>query len=547
MIKNFTGADRFIWWHGVCEFRDDPLKLGRAKIRIFGWHTEDKSEMPTMELPWSYALLPIDNGSNVVGVKEGDWVVGFFRDSLVAQQPIMVGVISGIAEDPADPSRGFFDPTPDSMLNCDELSRPEPQSITKWRIPTPKEVAGDCCGPIPDVLDEVDEVCDITRYPLEDRLKEPLCPRIQRNEEIDKTIVEFKKSDLGKSKPGDHKNSGVGTDTTYKTDVYEEPETPYEAKYPWNHVYQSEAGHYIEVDDTPQKWRLHTYHKAGTFHEIHPNGTEVNKVRRERYDFIIHDFYQTSYKSINFTSGLAMRLQSGEEMNIHACGDLNRDTEKNLNTLVRVDANTRIQNDDNKVVDIDENYKIKNIKNLIVEKETKSHHKETVYTQIDKDSNTNIKENNNIAIDKNLNIKIEEDGTIVINGDLKIAVKGKIHIASDDEYVVHSHDKISIYSRDDMRIHSDSDSTISSNRVLGLLGSDFVSCEAPFIFMNGPTYGEIYAEGALVAASLGVVITEPTIPAPITEIIEAKHDYDIKVDIEQPEDPEKQQADEKCG
>ena len=43
----FQGKDGFIWWHGVVEDRQDPLFLGRCKVRILGWHTEDKAELPT--------------------------------------------------------------------------------------------------------------------------------------------------------------------------------------------------------------------------------------------------------------------------------------------------------------------------------------------------------------------------------------------------------------------------------------------------------------------------------------------------------------------
>ena len=41
MFENFIGKDGFIWWLGVVERRDDPLKLGRHKVRIFGWHTDE--------------------------------------------------------------------------------------------------------------------------------------------------------------------------------------------------------------------------------------------------------------------------------------------------------------------------------------------------------------------------------------------------------------------------------------------------------------------------------------------------------------------------
>ena len=37
---------------GVVEDRDDPLMLGRVRVRILGLHTHDKAVLPTADLPW---------------------------------------------------------------------------------------------------------------------------------------------------------------------------------------------------------------------------------------------------------------------------------------------------------------------------------------------------------------------------------------------------------------------------------------------------------------------------------------------------------------
>ena len=51
------------------------------------------------------------------------------------------------------------------------------------------------------------------------------------------------------------------------------PASPYAAKriQKKNHVYESESGHVIEIDDTSNAERIHVYHKSGTFIEMHPN------------------------------------------------------------------------------------------------------------------------------------------------------------------------------------------------------------------------------------------------------------------------------------
>jgi len=42
VVNNFAGLNGFCWWVGAVEARDDPLGLGRCRVRIFGWHTDDR-------------------------------------------------------------------------------------------------------------------------------------------------------------------------------------------------------------------------------------------------------------------------------------------------------------------------------------------------------------------------------------------------------------------------------------------------------------------------------------------------------------------------
>ena len=53
---DFMGRDGFIWWAGVVEDRQDPLKLGRCRVRCLGYHTEDKNVLPTSDLPWAHSI-----------------------------------------------------------------------------------------------------------------------------------------------------------------------------------------------------------------------------------------------------------------------------------------------------------------------------------------------------------------------------------------------------------------------------------------------------------------------------------------------------------
>ena len=91
---------------GVVENRNDPLKLGRCQVRITGLHIEDKTILPTDDLPWAYPIQPLISaamngiGWSPVGPVNGTWVVISFRDADL-QQPIMLGTIGGIPQSKA--------------------------------------------------------------------------------------------------------------------------------------------------------------------------------------------------------------------------------------------------------------------------------------------------------------------------------------------------------------------------------------------------------------------------------------------------------------
>lgn len=384
MESKFFGKDGLIWWKGVVEDRKDPIMLGRVRVRIFGWHTEDKAQMPTDKLPWAIPSLPGDNGRNVVGYKEGDWCWGFFLDGLDAQKPIVVGFIPGIDTNASNPEKGFNDPTPDDQLS----STPRPPEMAPPTMDDPADAIADLPGgggrfkntdSVPgsnlafgeklstfditkskfDVnkdgtYNEVDaqKIIElnkqqndffsgqatvaasfpISRYPLENRLKEPMTSRLARNEKIEETLVAAKNGTLGVGEGAGYSAQDAGAESPGLP--FMEPPSPYAAVYPYNHVYESESGHVVEVDDTPGAERMHWYHRAGTFTEIHPTGTEVNRVVKKQYNFVYEDYFLASGVSINMDAKDAFRMKSGKDMNRIVGGNLNAEVSDNYHLTI---------------------------------------------------------------------------------------------------------------------------------------------------------------------------------------------------------------------
>ena len=113
----FMGKDGFTWFVGCVEDRNDPERLGRVRVRCLGYHTEDKSKIPTEDLPWASVMSPTTTPSmNGLGetpsfLVPGSWVVGFFTDAQTMQEPIIMGTLPGKNSTQGDKTKGFTDAT----------------------------------------------------------------------------------------------------------------------------------------------------------------------------------------------------------------------------------------------------------------------------------------------------------------------------------------------------------------------------------------------------------------------------------------------------
>ena len=245
MITDFMGKDGFIWFAGVVEDRADPLKLGRVRVRCLGYHTEDREQLPTTDLPWAHPLLPITSsgvsgiGQTPLGLVEGSWVIGFFRDADTKQDAVILGALPG-------------KPTTSGAVNAAEgLGFSDPNGVYP-RVQTEGSTAAQH---------------DVNR--------------LARNDADDSSITLEARKAL---RAANYTNIPTATiqavfDTASEGDIWSLPENTYAAQYPYNHVYETESGHLLEFDDTPDKERILLYHHSGTETEITAAGTknEVNK------------------------------------------------------------------------------------------------------------------------------------------------------------------------------------------------------------------------------------------------------------------------------
>jgi hypothetical protein len=227
---DFAGKGNFVWWVGVVEDRQDPLKLGRCRVRCIGWHSQNKMQLPTNMLPWAVPSIPI-NMSNVYTPKEGDMVFGFFVDDENAQEPVMMGMFPSIPLEAGNPQRAFQDPRTSTELAAAPVK--------------PYESA--------------------TNYPR--KLDEPTTSRLARNDsDYPSEIVAAKKA---------------------KRASKVEPASYYAAKYPYNNVYESESGHALEFDDTKGAERVHVYHRSGSYTEWAPDGSRSERIQKDKFEVVV--------------------------------------------------------------------------------------------------------------------------------------------------------------------------------------------------------------------------------------------------------------------
>jgi len=114
---DYIGKNQFVWWQGIVEDVLDPMKVGRVKVRVIGYHNPNKDELATVDLPWALPIMPVTSASTTgigyssTGLVPGSLVIGFFRDGSLAQQPVIFGSIPGIPLDgPPGSSFGYGDP-----------------------------------------------------------------------------------------------------------------------------------------------------------------------------------------------------------------------------------------------------------------------------------------------------------------------------------------------------------------------------------------------------------------------------------------------------
>ena len=298
MIENtqyFMGKDGFNWFIGVIESRQDPEHCGRVRVRCLGHHTDDTNLIPTADLPWAHVMMPVTAGANSgIGFSphfllEGTWVVGFFRDPAM-QEPVVMGAL---------PGRNNSVTTDFTIASSSETGGQSKKGGFK-------DPAG--------------------KYPLELYINSVDTNLLAQNDPGDTSSGHdySKQTQAHPSygvKGGSEVNDKVHPKWKYlvgkaltEVELQQVPSTQEKSAYPFNHVFESESGHYVEFDDTKDNERIHLYHRKGTLIEIDKDGHVVLKTPDNVNMTTIIGGDQDTYVKGNYS------LTVDGNMNIHCTG-----------------------------------------------------------------------------------------------------------------------------------------------------------------------------------------------------------------------------------
>ena len=244
-------------------------------------------------------------GQTPLGAVEGTWVIGFFQDGPDAQQPIIIGTLPGVPSELPDigAKKGFMD-----TIN----------------------------GAYPKYKNET----DVNRLAVNDT-DLPHSSLTIRKADLDLSVGTAQIDGVFNGVAPIESDLDVGGSVSPRSGVvvggeWSEPETPYAAEYPHNHVYESEAGHIREMDDTAGAERIHERHASGSGYEIHPDGTKVTRVKQDNYTLTTNDDF------VHIKGNSSTTVDGGIRVFVNADGSTD---DHNYTIQVGNNANVNIQVD----------------------------------------------------------------------------------------------------------------------------------------------------------------------------------------------------------
>jgi len=361
---------------GVVEDRNDPLKLGRVRVRILGLHSPDrKSDIRIADLPFATVMQPPNvstAGPTISQLVEGTWVVVMFLDQNM-QDPLVLGSVptSSRSEEP-NYNEGFSDPF---------------GVFPRWQ--------GDS---------EVSLVTDEERWqehPTYEARKDNRVTEIQQAKKYAVPTV-----------------SSTTPDEEYERTTWNEPDLrgSQESNYPYNSVREFEAGQLEEIDSTSDNTRITNSHQSGSYHEILHDGTTTTKIVGDGYSITLKDHNMFVQGDLNLTVEGDMRHMVE--------GDYTLEVGGSMFTYVDGNRETKINSSDVKEISVDESINVLEKRSIRVGGDQRLMIDGNEIKTVAKNSDTSIKGDHSQTIHSNSSGVIIGDESLVTIGKRLVTTEG---------------------------------------------------------------------------------------------------------------------------
>ncbi len=288
-----------MYHYGIVEDRNDPLKIGRVRVRIHALHTDDKQLISSADLPWSHVIMPVTTAGlgglgNTHSLVEGATVFGIFSDSL-QQHFVVLGVAQGIPQEgyretitneilERSVEKGFNDPRREKQ----SMYRDSNDGINPPSAPQRGNELTSSLDKAPHFLKSQNIKYDGTGSEREE---------FTEAEKLEYISIKTKEGETKVQKPYYPLVKGATDINVFSTGdaIYDDRNMDPIIKgaksnatpmYPYNKATRTESGHVIEVDDTRDNERLSIEHRTGTFYEIDKDGNEIHRVVNDNYTVI---------------------------------------------------------------------------------------------------------------------------------------------------------------------------------------------------------------------------------------------------------------------
>tara|TARA_Y100000289_G_scaffold29708_1_gene29439 strand:+ start:3750 stop:4754 length:1005 start_codon:yes stop_codon:yes gene_type:complete len=314
------------YYYGIVEDRQDPLKVGRVRVRVHGIHTETKTDLSTPDLPWAQVMLPTTSAGlsgfgAQHGLVEGSTVIVFFKDEKTFQLPVVIGSTAGI------PAGGYKQDGLGKLIKRkvdDGFNDPRRLTVSEYdntpdgKNPDHSKTRGFGLTTALDTAPKIYKTRTIDYEAKGSTIEEPTLTE----KDLPYYPLYTDRSDLSPQSRNDkdlwsYDDRGIPKDILSK-----EIKSPANPVYPYNKALFTESGHLFELDDTLGAERIAIEHRSGTFEEIHPDGSKVTRVVNDNYTVVCKDEEVYIGGKVNITVGGDAKITVGGKTDIDSKDNL---------------------------------------------------------------------------------------------------------------------------------------------------------------------------------------------------------------------------------